>query len=263
MRIVTWNCAMRLREEKADALDSLDPDIAVVPECSRRHAEAYASSRGYSWLWRDGREDALEGSGRQSKGLGVFVRGLSALTLADEHEAEFSLLLPVRVRGALSANLLAVWTKDHALGKEYSHAAGVCRAVERYGDFLSHPSALMVGDFNSNVIWDKMRTLNHSEADRRLRNAGLSSAYHSFFSEGQGAETRPTHYFWRRRDRPFHIDYCYVPQEWVSGINSVAVGSFDEWVPMSDHCPVIVDVSAPNRDCARFEAIRGRSSIGR
>lgn len=231
---------MRLRDDKAEALDSLGADIAVVPECSRRDAEAYATRIGGSWLWRDGRADAPDGAGRQAKGLAVVVRGRAELTLADEHDAELKLMLPIQVRGGLSVNLLAVWTKDQPLGR---YAGGVCRAVERYADFLSHPSALMVGDFNSNTSLDNHRTLTHAEADRRLGAIGLSSAYHRYFGEAQGAETQPTHYFWRRHDRPFHIDYCYLTAEWANRIASVEVGGYDDWVPMSDHCPVIVDVS--------------------
>ena len=33
MRIVVWNCAMRLRGEKLKALEDLGPDIAIVPAC--------------------------------------------------------------------------------------------------------------------------------------------------------------------------------------------------------------------------------------
>ena len=33
MRIVVWNCAMKLRGEKLNALEDLQPDIAIVPGC--------------------------------------------------------------------------------------------------------------------------------------------------------------------------------------------------------------------------------------
>ena len=33
MRIVVWNCALRLQGEKLGALENLQPDIAIVPAC--------------------------------------------------------------------------------------------------------------------------------------------------------------------------------------------------------------------------------------
>lgn len=56
---------------------------------------------------------------------------------------------------------------------------------------------------------------------------GLISAYHAHHREAQGAETRPTYYFYRHQDKPFHIDYVFVPKAWK--LRSVEVGSFREW----------------------------------
>ena len=114
---------MRLRDdEKAEALDSLDADIAVVPECSRRDAEAYAAARTQTWKRSDcqrlllgvpsrmarepvegdgcpnrldhterpssgkkpveAREDASTGEGENETGMAAFQR------VHDHHEAE-------------------------------------------------------------------------------------------------------------------------------------------------------------------------------
>ena len=63
MRIVTWNCQMGL-DKKVDALLSLNPDVAVVPECSKKSAIALRQ-RGFNSLW--------VGS-NPHKGLGVICR---------------------------------------------------------------------------------------------------------------------------------------------------------------------------------------------
>lgn len=73
---------------------------------------------------------------------------------------------------------------------------------------------------------------------------GLLSAYHRDRSFGR--EPDPTHYFLWKQDRPFHLDYCFVPRTWI--VDEVTVGSFEEWARLSDHRPVIVDVRVP---CAR------------
>lgn len=49
MRIATWNCQMGL-DKKMDALLSLGPDLAVVPECSEKSVIA-SRQRGLSTLW--------------------------------------------------------------------------------------------------------------------------------------------------------------------------------------------------------------------
>jgi hypothetical protein len=79
---------------------------------------------------------------------------------------------------------------------------------------------------------------NHTEVVRLFDGHGLISAYHTHHEEKQGAEMRPTYYFYRHRDKPSHIDYGFVPNSWKLG--SVEVGSFREWEELSDHVPVVV-----------------------
>jgi len=112
--------------------------------------------------------------------------------------------------------------------------------VKQSGWFSRIP-VVAAGDFNSNVQWDAHRPgRNHTEVVCLLNGYGLISAYHSRLGEKQGAETCPTYYFYRHQDKPFHIDYVFVPQGWK--LRSVEVGSFREWGQLSDHVPVVVDV---------------------
>jgi endonuclease/exonuclease/phosphatase family metal-dependent hydrolase len=76
---------------------------------------------------------------------------------------------------------------------------------------------------------------------RLLESHGLTSAYHTHHHEKQGAETLPTYYFYRHQDKPFHIDYVFVPKRWR--VKSVEIGSFQDWGHLSDHVPVVVDVT--------------------
>lgn len=48
-----------------------------------------------------------------------------------------------------------------------------------------------------------------------------------------------------RKALGFHIDYCFVPKQWMDRLDSVQVGSFDGWIAsgFSDHAPLIIDVS--------------------
>ena len=80
---------------------------------------------------------------------------------------------------------------------------------------------------------------------RALRKHRLASAYHYFFSEAQGEETRETHYLWHHKDHGYHIDYVFLPQSWAARIKAVEVGAHAVWSKLSDHVPLSVRVSLP------------------
>jgi endonuclease/exonuclease/phosphatase family metal-dependent hydrolase len=79
---------------------------------------------------------------------------------------------------------------------------------------------------------------------KRLTGLGLVSAYHHSHNEPHGRETRPTYYFHWKKDRPYHIDYCFVPQAWADKIVRVEIGSYEDWKEYSDHRPLLVEISA-------------------
>ncbi len=78
-----------------------------------------------------------------------------------------------------------------------------------------------MGDLNTNLFWDSHHPKgeNHTALIELMQELGLVSAYHQFFGEAQGAETRPTCYLLWKRERPYHLDYCFVPN---TGANSFA-----------------------------------------
>jgi len=118
--------------------------------------------------------------------------------------------IPVQVAGPLSFLLLAVWSKTDL---NFRYVKGIIRAVDCYREMIAAQHTIIVGDFNSNRIWDYKRPSdqNHSGLVRNLEALGLVSAYHRFHGEEQGAETRPTLHLLKKRTRPYHIDYCFIP----------------------------------------------------
>ena len=78
-----------------------------------------------------------------------------------------------------------------------------------------------------------------------LGEQGLVSAYHAFHEEDFGGETRPTLLHTFRDDRAYHIDYVFLPQEWMAGVQGVEVGDPQRWIRElgSDHVPVVVDLA--------------------
>jgi exodeoxyribonuclease III len=229
MRIVTWNCGMALAR-KAPSLLALHPDIAVVQECSKKSVDVL-SAHGLSGLWF---------GANPNKGLAVFCG--KGFTLQAVNAPFGKWVVPVRVREAMDFNLLAVWACPVGTKPADNYIGQVYRCLVEQSGWFNGPAVVAAGDFNSNSQWDENRPgRNHTEVVRLFESHGLVSAYHAHHSEKQGAETRPTYYFYRHQDRPFHIDYVFVPNGWK--LRSVEVGSFREWGHLSDHVPVVIDVS--------------------
>ncbi len=108
-------------------------------------------------------------------------------------------------------------------------------------------AGLVAGDFNNNVRWDKgKKATNHAHIVAGLERLGMASAYHVGRGEFHGKESSATLY---RRDRKYHVDYCFLPLEWCSHLREVEVGEFDAWAGhgLSDHVPLIVDLDVPVR----------------
>jgi exodeoxyribonuclease-3 len=207
---------------------TLEPTVSVVQECPKPKQDNPA----LLWFGDNIRQ-----------GIAVVASpGYHLAPLPTKEAPRF--LIPVQVTGPVSFLLLAVWAKTDI---NYRYVKAVIRGVEYYNDLITTQATVIVGDFNSNKIWDYKRPshLNHSGLVRSLASLGLVSAYHRFFGEGQGVESRPTLHMLKKRERPYHIDYCFVPESWVPSITSVEVGTYETWIAASDHCPLVVDVALP------------------
>jgi hypothetical protein len=228
MRIVTWNCCRGPYVKKSALLDPLDFDIAVIQECAMPAVE----SSHCLWFGDNPRQ-----------GIAVVTRGsyqLRRLPIADNVP---KYVVPVEVTGPTNFTLLAVWSKG---GQRHPYVEGVVHATELYGSLLDSGSAVLAGDLNSNTVWDGThpKDRNHTALVNRLAQLGLVSAYHAFYSEAHGHETRPTYYFHWKEQRPYHIDYCFVPNAWAQNLRSVEVASYEDWKQHSDHRPLLIDVGS-------------------
>lgn len=243
MRILVWNCRMALGK-KLDLLYKLCPDIAVIPECSRDSMQAC----------RDDGFDSCWWGKNKHKGLGVLAA--KPWTLEPGCKPTQRWIAPVWVHGPQDFLLLSVWACPIGAQREKNYVGQIYEAIVRHPRwFNGNFPTLICGDFNSNTIFDpgrKKRT--HSKIVQLLAERGLTSAYHSFFSEDHGGETRPTHYLLFQKHRPFHLDYIFLPKTWR--VNDCQVGTYDAWRLASDHVPILVDVAEGEAAC---EAKRERA----
>jgi exodeoxyribonuclease III len=228
MRILTWNCNRGPVATKLPLLALLKPSISILQECPRPKED------DPSTLWF-GDNPRL--------GIAVVASPGYCISRVPARDAP-RYNIPIQVTGPTSFLLLAVWAKTDL---HFRYVKGVIRAVECYSDLIAAQPTIIAGDFNSNKIWDFKRPahLNHSGLVRNLAELGLVSAYHYFHGEEQGAESRHTLYLLKKPARQYHIDYCFVPESWAARIKSVDVGSYEEWIRFSDHCPLVVDIALP------------------
>jgi hypothetical protein len=231
MRLVTWNCCLGSFSNKVPLLDSLAADIAVVQECARPEIEC---------------ETRLWFGDNPRQGIAVLAsNGYQIRALPTEVDVP-KFVFPLEVIGPVNFLLLVVWSKGK---QKYRYVMGIVKAIRIYRDLIRNSPTVVIGDFNSNAIWDTWHPpdLNHSALITLLSQLGLVSSYHHFYRETHGAETWPTFYLQRNKERPYHIDYCFVPERWASQIESVQIGSDDEWQKHSDHRPLLVQLGSQIR----------------
>jgi exodeoxyribonuclease-3 len=222
---------------KYQYLMALRPDVAIIPECAepdilRRKAPEFAFTD-------------CEWSGQfKDKGLGVFSFNGYSLRRHQSWEARFHLFVPIEVCGPSAFNLLAVWAFNHRAPATVSpNPTTTLEAVSHYQPFLTSGAGVVAGDFNANVIWDQgARYASFANLNTTLEGMGLVSAYHTKRDVKLGEELDFTHFWQRNREQLYHIDYAYVPKSWMPSTAEVSVGGVEEWLPRSDHAPLVIDV---------------------
>ena len=231
MKIVTWNCNGALRK-KFHVLEIFDADIYVIQEC-----EDPSKTKDKKFIeWAD---RYLWKGDSKNKGIGVFVKKnlrLERLDWSDRYEDKsVKYFLPCRINNDF--NLLAIWTH-----RNNSPTTGYIGQLWKYLKINQHlfNKSLLVGDFNSNKLWNKKRRIgNHTDVVNELLKIEIRSFYHEFYNEKQGEETRPTFFLHRKKEKSYHIDYIFGSQEFEKALQNFEIGEVDYWLEWSDHLPLI------------------------
>lgn len=236
LRIVTWNCCKGSFTKKDTVFEKYNPDIAIIQEIKRPKKE---NDEHCIWV-----------PNRLTKELGVCVISLDDLTLqhCEGYPDLPEVFIPVNISGKVTFNLLAVWTQ-----KTGNYIESFKHVLEDYQKFLQSAPSVIAGDFNSNPRWDReYKKFNHSMLIEKLdKEFNLVSAYHkknNTVQPGHEKEIESTFFMYGHQDKPFHIDYCFVPKSWT--VECAKIGLYDNWCnkektgkeKKSDHCPLIVDL---------------------
>ena len=109
--------------------------------------------------------------------------------------------------------------------------------------------SILVGDFNSNKIWDtKDRIANHTDVVDYLNKKGIVSLYHQQENEKQGEESKASFFMYRKLDKPYHIDYCFTSNNIINNGFEINFEDAQKWIDLSDHSPIIVEFKQLNSE---------------
>lgn len=229
MKLVTWNCNGALRN-KFQSLAGYNADIIVIQECedpSKTNNKEYQSWAS-NFIWK---------GDNKNKGLGIFCKDSINLT---ENKWETN-----GTKHFISANinkkfdLIAVWN-HHANSPTFRYIGQLWKYLQIHKDNLN--SAIIIGDFNSNKIWDKWdRWWNHSDVVRELEEIGIRSLYHEFYNEKQGEELSPTFFLQKNLIKKYHIDYAFASNKLIRNLKQFSIGEKENWLKLSDHLPIIIE----------------------
>lgn len=248
MKIVSWNCSGGFRK-KYQKIQEIKPDIIIIQECENPeiYRKDFDSFTYKNFIW-DGET--------KNKGIAVFTKNGNQINKLNWNNS-YTLNIPDISSPSLSWNsnelrqflpfsinneyfFLAVWTKGKEnlifgyIGQFWKYLLANKSEILDYKPFI-------IGDFNSNSIWDKKdRWWNHSEIISLLDKWNYKSLYHLFYSEKQGNETRPTFYLQRNLQKSYHIDYAFLPSDKAEN-SKIEICKFEDWIDLSDHIPIIID----------------------
>ena len=231
---------MRFREEYK-LIFPMNPDIIVIQECEDLKTINFD-------LFSNTPSDIYWIGDNPKKGLGVITFNDFKISLYEDYDNSFKYILPLEIsKNNISFNLIGVWTqmvgkhnKDH---KNYIRQ--VILSMEKYDSFIKPDNTIIIGDFNSNLKWEKPHRhidYDHKYVVEELQKKGIESSYHYYFKEEQGDETRSTFFYHHKKEKPFHIDFCFLSKNLTERLSKVEIGKYENWIKYSDHVPMIIDI---------------------
>jgi microsomal dipeptidase-like Zn-dependent dipeptidase len=161
--------------KKADFILTYNPDILIVPECENHDKLLFSINTPKP-------TDVLWFGKNNNKGLAIFSYSNFRLTLLENHNQDLQMIVPVaETDGQIDFNLFAILS-NNPTDRDGQYIEQVWKAVHHYNALLKDTKTILVGDFNSNTIWDKKhREGNHTNLVKLLEDRGIFQ-YISFIS---------------------------------------------------------------------------------
>lgn len=239
MKIVTWNCNGAFRK-KYHLIDELNADILIIQECEnpKESTKEYKNWANDNYLWI---------GNNKNKGLGIFAKNnhfLELLNWSDTNtnykNEKLESFLPCKINNSFI--LLAVWTK-YANSEVFGYIGQFWKYLQLHKNKISKDNIIIVGDFNSNSIWDKWdRWWNHSDVVKELSEIKIKSLYHTLNNEEHGKEITSTFYLQKNFKKAYHIDYIFTSIDLMNNA-TIKILEKEKWIEVSDHIPIVSELN--------------------
>lgn len=220
--------------KKAEFILKFNPDVLIIQECE--HPEKLNFDYGIPIP-----NDMFWFGNNLNKGLGIFSYNEFRIKAMRNQNQELKWIIPIYInRNNEKYNLFAIWANNPE-DKDGQYVEQVWKGIHHYHKRIKNDRTILIGDFNSNTIWDrKRRAGNHSNVVKKLQEKGIQSCYHLHSDQIQGKEKDPTFYLYKHLDKPYHLDYCFASADLTKKLKMVEIGSFENWMKHSDHVPVMI-----------------------
>lgn len=201
MKVISWNCGGAFRL-KWKFIESENADIYIIQESEdpKKFTKEF-NLAGTSYEYLAFSED--------DKGILVYSRKYEIVKDKLE-DLKMRYFLPFTCN---NKKFVGIWTKDHHVVDIHSYCL-----VNSLINKAELKNRIFIGDFNSNVQHDgellKRKYRGMKALNEWFIENGVISAYHNETREDFGNESQSTYWFpSKRRDRYYHIDYCYLPKD--------------------------------------------------
>jgi len=239
-KIVSWNCRFGFDKNKAGYIKKYLGDIYIIQECTKDDIENLKESYKYCMWYGDNIDSKY--------GIGIFSDNFK-IELLQNFNPDFRFVIPFKIYNENDEFIIfVVWTKDKDKNNkkmEYTEQTWQAINYKNYEEILSG-TVILIGDFNSNNYWDKQykqkKIPSHKDIINKLKEYKIESAYHKYYNIEDGNENDATLFWQMDKNKRFHIDYCFLSNDF--GINNVQIENSEEWEKnkYSDHSPIIVDL---------------------
>jgi exonuclease III len=246
LRIVSWNCRVGGFRYKSANVAPLRADILAVQEVSQKDDVLV-----FGGVEQPTFRNQIMDPAYPRRSIGFYSYTNAGIRAVDETDPLYAFRRFTVNKGFLEFNVAAVWTsatKTAATSYMQAHDG-----IARHREWIRERPTVILGDFNMDWSYRKSALPGLVSLTNEL---GLVSAYHKFFDEPFGGETRKTYFHRGDAAAHWHLDYCFVPASWSPFIRQVTVGDHSAWAKVSDHVPLIVDLAIPSTDNSTHEPPR-------
>lgn len=237
MKIIEWNCQGAFRNKNEQIL-SLSPDILIVLECESEDKLKFGKDtptpNDFYWY------------SKGKKGVGIFSYSDYKIKPLELFNSSFDYVIPLLIYNELNSFLVfAVWAMNDKENHLKRYIGQVWLAINFYKEIFND-NVIIIGDFNSNQIWDEKERLgNHTDVVEFLSTYDILSLYHKQENLNHGLEKDFTFYMYRNIQKKYHIDYIFTSSKIVSNGFKLTIGEVMDWINLSDHTPLILEINDP------------------